>query len=109
MVCARANIELGLVPVVRVTPKLYVVHCRRATHGIWRNVMKFKEALFGTSAAVAADEGTAAVVAEPYRTLHFSRDLSRAGYRAAPAAGAVRGGELLLYHGGFAPLRNPHI
>ncbi|MBI2246507.1 MAG: hypothetical protein HYU65_00970, partial [Armatimonadetes bacterium] len=93
---ARAEIELGLVPVVRAAAELDVVYRGRATHGIGRDMMELEEAPLSTAAAVAAREGAAPAVSEPHRSLDLGRDVSRAGDKAAASAGVVRGGKLLL-------------
>jgi hypothetical protein len=59
------------------------------------DMMELEEAVFGTAAAMAADEGAAAAVAQPDRAFHGGGDMPRPRSRAAASARVVRSGELL--------------
>jgi len=61
-----------------------------------RNMMKLKETLLGTTAAVATHESAAATIAEPDRALDLCGDVSRARRMIATFTRTVRGSKLLL-------------
>ena len=73
-------------------PKLDVFHRGRATRGIWRDMMQFKEALFSTTAAVAAYKGASAAITEPDCAPDLSRYVPRAGDRFLSSSRSARRG-----------------
>ncbi len=80
---------------MRATSQLDVVHCGLSSCAVGQNVMEFQEGPLHAAATFTADEGTPPAVAEPDRSLHLGRDVSRAGGYGLALARSVHGREFL--------------
>jgi hypothetical protein len=92
---ARAELEVGLIGIVRAAPKLDIADRRLAAFGVGLDVVELDEAAFPASASVMADERATTAVPDPDRALHARGDMARLfGSRLARARPVGRG-ELL--------------